>query len=141
MVFSIDLDRGVWMRTHPTLNMDVYMYCDDPGVYYDAHGNTVPEELAAAAGFDTEKLGRDHKIKVALKEAQDAVLAGFGEAKTKVSAERGGFKIMDIGLGRFNVHDPEGNLLHKTPISKEQATILLDHLSPKAEPPKPAVKK
>lgn len=138
--YAVDLDRGVWSRTHPSLNMDIYMYVDDPGVYFNAHGHPVSKELAEAAGFDTEELDKKHKIKVALEKAHKDVLSQFGEAETKVYAERNGFKVMDIGLGRFNVLGPEGELLNKSPIPKEQAELLLNHLAPKEADKAPAKK-
>lgn len=132
MAFNIDLDRGVHMRSHPSLGMDIYMYVDDPGVYYTAHGQKVTRELAEQAGYPVDTQDKEHQIKVALEKAQAEVLASFGEAKSKVVAERQGFKIMDIGLGRFNVLGPEGDLLNKMPIPREQADMLLKHLAPEA---------
>lgn len=130
MVFSINLDRGVHMRTHPSLSMDIYMYVDDPGVYYTAHGDKIDPELARAAGFPVDKQLHDHKVNEALKQAQKEVLEKFGEAKSAVLKERDGFKIMDLGMGRHNVLGPEGDLLNKMPLSLEQAEILLKHLAP-----------
>lgn len=131
MVFSIDLDRGVWMRTHPGVGMDVYMYVDDPGVYYDAHGNQVSKAIAEAAGFDVEKLEVEHKRKTAVDNAMKEIDAKFGTTQPKVHAEQGGFTAWDMGMGRFNVKDAQGNVLNKDPISKEQAEVLLKHLAPK----------
>ena len=133
MAFAIDLDRGVIYRSHPSLNMNIYMYVDDPGVYYTAHGTPVDSALAEQAGFEVDKLDKKHKIKMALAEAQADVMARFGEAKPEVLMERDGFKVMDMGMGRCNVLGPDGDLLNKMPISKEQAEVLLKHLAPKAE--------
>ena len=132
MAFHIDLDRGVISRTHPSLGMDIYMYVDDPGVYLTAHGSEVEKTLAEAAGFEVDTYDKQHKIKLAMAEAQSEVLAKFSEATSKVLAERNGFKVLDIGMGRCNVLSPDGDLLNKTPISKEQADVLLKHLAPEA---------
>ena len=130
MAFHIDLDRGVISRSHPSLGMDVYMYVDDPGVYLTAHGTEVALALAEQAGFEVDKYAKQHKIKVAMANAQADVLAQFNEATTEVLVERNGFKVVDIGLGRCNVLSPDGDLLNKTPVSREQAEILLKHLTP-----------
>ena len=146
MVFSIDLDRGVHMRAHPSLGMDIYMYVGrprdpskpesdwvgaDPGIYFDAHGNEVSNVLAEQAGFDVESHTKQHKIKVALEEAGKEVLVRFGETKNEVVKERAGFKIKDIGVGRHNVEDPDGNVLNgRQPLTLDQANILLSHLAP-----------
>jgi hypothetical protein len=149
MVFSIDLDRGVQMSSHPSLGIDIYMYIDDPGIYYTAHGNPISSELARAAGFDVDAFEKKHKIKLALAKANQTVLDEFNENPgPKLVEERDGFKIMDIGMGRHNVVGPDGDVLHKTPITLEQANILLDNLAPKPEPkpvedpkPRPSFKK
>lgn len=126
---GVDADRGYHMRSHPTLGMDVFMYVDDPGVYMTAHCDPVPDDLAEAAGFPVEENRKKHQIKSALAAAQREVLDRYNENKHEFVVERGDFKIQDIGLGRFNVFSGK-QLLNKNPISIEEATILLDHLSP-----------
>lgn len=130
--YAIDLDRGVHSRTHPTLNMDIYMYVDDPGVYITAHGDPVKPELAEAAGFPVAEQVKEHEIKVALDNAKRQVLERFGEAqgKIKVVAERAGFRIIDIGLGRHNVVTSGNDVLNKEPLTRELADLLLDNLAP-----------
>lgn len=125
------IDRGVQVRNHPSMSMDIYMFIDDPGVYFSAHGDKIDPELARAAGFDVDDQSRRQQIKQALKKASDEVLARFGEAKVATVLEREGFKIIDLGLGRHNVLAPDGDLLNKAPLPLEQAKILLDHLAPK----------
>lgn len=133
--YAIDLDRGVHSRTHPTLNMEIYMYVDDPGVYLTAHGDPVKPDLAEAAGFPVAEQVREHEIKTALENAQKQVLEKFGEAqgKIKVVKERGGFRILDIGLGRHNVLTTGGDVLNKEPLTLELAQVLLDNLAPVPE--------
>lgn len=124
------IDRGVVMRSHPTMNMDILMYIDDPGIYFDAHGNILTDSLAEAAGFDVSDLSRKHKIKQALRKAEQQVLEEFGAVEKTVVAEREGFTVRDIGLGRYQVHGPDGALLTNQPISKDHALVLLDNLAP-----------
>lgn len=140
-MLAIDLDRGVWMRSHPSIGMDIYMYVDDPGVYYDAHGNGVPKELAEAAGFDVETLQKEHLRKTAMDNAMAEIDAKYGSHEKKVVKESGGYQVWDLGLGRYNVTDAKGNLLNKVPITKEQYEVLLKHLAPTPEKPILSAKK
>lgn len=129
MACHINADRGYHMRSHPTLGMDIFMYVDDPGVYLTAHCDRVDEALAEAAGFPVAKHKKEHEIKYALAAAHKAVLEKYGAAKPKFFMERGEFKIMDIGMDRYNVLSGD-EVLNKDPIPKEEAMMLLDHLSP-----------
>ena len=45
-------------------------------------------------------------------------------------AERAGFKIMNMGVGRFKVYGPEGEELHKNYLPEDVAVGLLDKLAP-----------
>jgi len=56
----IDLDRGVVKRNHAS-GMQVVMYKDKPGVFYDNRGTLVSDALAADAGFNVEQLRREQK--------------------------------------------------------------------------------
>lgn len=131
MVFSINLDRGVHMASHPSLGMDIYMYVDDPGLYYDAHGHQVPKEWAEQAGFPVDEQTKAQEIKVALKAAEKEVLEKMGAVKQEYVAERGGFKVKDLGMGKYHVVGPDGSVLTKAPVSKEHALMALDKLAPK----------
>lgn len=130
MIWSINLDRGVISSTHPSLNMDIYMYADDPGRYLTAHGDEVDERLAEQAGFDIAKYGRERKIKTAMAEAQAQILRENDIPISDVIEERGDFKIVDIGMDRHNVMTKDGSVLNKAPLTPAQARILLDHLAP-----------
>ena len=131
---GVDLDRGVQMSSHSILGIDVYMYLDDPGIYYDAHGNILPMEVAEqSGGFDTVTLERKRKIKAALHDANEDVLKKFGEADGPVLVEeRDGFTILDYGMDRYKVFGPDDkvNALHKLFLPLAQAKVLLDHLAP-----------
>lgn len=133
---KIDLDRGVMMTSFN--GVEVFMYVDDPGVYLNAYGTEVPESLAKQAGFDTEKYGKQHKRKVRMAAAQaniEAELAMIDEGKPqKVVKDLKGFKLVDIGLGRFYVKDPDDNVLTKEPVSRAMGDKLLVALSGEEEP-------
>ena len=133
---KIDYDRGAMFMIHQTTGMNIYMYMDDPGKYVNAFGNPVPERLAQEAGFDIEKYG-NARVKKERKAQFDNLLEkeleGPQDEKVEPILERGGFKVYDKGLGRFNVVDPEGNQLNTTPLSKEVAELLVDQLAPKLD--------
>lgn len=130
-MINIDLDRGVHMRSHPTLGMDIYMYVDTPGVYFSAHGEEVDSKLAEQAGFPVDnqlKLrARNDAMKVALAEID----AKFGQNRQEVAYTRDGYRVMDLGDGAFNVVASDGELLNtKGPISRAQADTIMKHVAP-----------
>lgn len=143
MVFSIDYDRGVHMRTHPA-GIDVYMYVDTPGVYLSPHGTVIAERFATEAGFPTEVLGKQKLLRERMATAMDKVKAELEMAEKKhvVKREKEGFKLIDLGMGRYMVQDPECNDLLPAPVTDEQAGLLLESLVPdKPKAPPVAVKK
>lgn len=130
---KIDFDRGVIFSQHPSMAVWVYMYVDSPGHYLNAFGNPVPEQLAKEAGFDVEKHAKERKRRERMQEAKDAIdaeLAEINEENAVVVKEKGGFKVVDIGLGRHNVLDPDGNRLNPVPLSLDLAEKLVDRLVP-----------
>ena len=131
---KIDLDRGVIKSIHPT-GVAVHMYLDAPGEYLSIHGTRMSETLAAEAGFDTEKFAKQRKFK-ALKAQAEAKIKAEIEAEeemSKVVLSRGGFSIVDIGVGRFQVVGEDGVPVHKEPLSRELADKLFAGLVPDEE--------
>lgn len=134
---KIDYDRGVRIRTIPDLGMDVFMYKDTPGVYLNAYGTEVSLDLARLAGFDVDRLGklRTRNERVALMARQiDAELA-VAEQSREVVEELDGFKIIDIGAGRYLIEDPDGNILTQQIPSLDLAGKLLKGVVPPKEAP------
>lgn len=130
-------DRGVMIRSHP-MGLDIYMLLDVPGDYVTAHGNPVTEEFAQQAGFPVEQLRREKVKRERMAQARDAIEKELElqEAIREVVEEKNGFKVVAIGLGRHMVEDPDGNVLTKEPLAKEQASLLLKALSAEAGKPK-----
>lgn len=129
----IDYDRGVMFSQHPTTGMNIYMYMDTPGVYLNVFENPVHESLAKEAGFDVEKYARARIRQERMAQAKNAIeaeLAGVDPDEVKEVKSIGGFKIMDIGLGRHNVLDPDGNTLNSIPLTLEVAEKLAERLQP-----------
>lgn len=145
-VGNIDYDRGVIINTHKTTGMDVFMYVDDPGKFLNAHSKAVSDELAAEAGFDVEKLGRDRVKKERKEQAValiDAELADDKDVKEEVVAESNGYKIITTGLGRHHVVDPDGNRLTNFPVMLDVATKLMNSMvsvEPKGSKPEKIAK-
>lgn len=137
---KIDYDRGVTKKLHPT-GVAVYMYADEPGVYRNAFGTIVSDELAEQAGYDLKQLGKLRLKRERMAAAMEAINAELesGEIERIVVEERDGFQLVDIGYDRFNVEDPDGNVLNPVPLTKVQAKPLFDKLAPQPveEAPKP----
>jgi hypothetical protein len=145
---KIDVDRGVAMRQvvrfddpanpnkfAPDLRyggLTVYMYKDDPGVYYDVHGKPLPEHIAKSAGFPVDKLARQRKKKEALasleaKLRQELELADMEE---EVIAEAGGWKVVALPMDRAKVVDADtGDAVTPMPMPRADALALLEGLT------------
>ena len=132
MARKIDYDRGVIISQHKASGMDVFMYVDTPGVYLNAFGTPVSDQLAKEAGYDVEKFGKDKLKRERMAKAMTAIEAELAIAdevgKKNVIEEKGGFKIVDLGVGRHYVEDAEGNRLNSIPLPVEQARVLLAQL-------------
>lgn len=137
MARNIDFDRGVHVRTNTLVGgVQIYMYVDSPGVYYDAFGHEVSEELAEGAGFDVENLRKKRLLAErraqALKTIEDEFRAAE-EGEQLVVRERGGWQLVDIGAGRFIIKDPDGNNINPVPLPRQSADALLEQLTPGAK--------
>lgn len=132
LIGKIDYDRGVTFSVEPSSGMNVYMYDNEPGVYRNIHGLIISAELAKKAGFDIEKYGKEkikrERMAIAMS-AIEAELEHVPEAKKTPIRTKCGFKIMDIGLERYNVEDPDGNVLNTVAMSKPIADTLFDQLT------------
>lgn len=124
---KVDYDRGAIIMSHPGSGMDVFMYADSPGKYFDAHLNTVPEKLAQEAGYNIEQFSKE-RVRMERKAQASAIidqeLADDNDIEETVVKKRNGFSVVSIGLGRHNVRDPDGNILNVHPMPKESAVKL-----------------
>jgi hypothetical protein len=131
---KIDLNRGVIKCIHPH-GIAIHMYVDEPGVYLTVHGRPVAEKLAEEAGFDIAKWRKQKRI-FEMRATAETQIRKTVEAETdepEVVAERGTIKVIDIGLGRYQVVGEDDLPLHTAPLTREQAMALLDGLVPVAE--------
>lgn len=143
---AIDIDRGVSIRQivkfdeknprkfEPDIaygGMVVYMYKDEPGIYYDAHGKKLPEHMAKLAGFEVGKLAKARMKKEAVakftQQMTDALAAEFGDEV--VLKEAGDWKIVQMPMNRAKIVDKESGLaVTAVPMPVEDAYKLLDNL-------------
>lgn len=128
---KIDLDRGVQIR-NSIHGIAVYMYYDDPGVYLNAHGDPVSEDLAREAGYDIARLAREKTRRDAVKKAMGEINEQFSYVgDDEVTKERNGYQIVKSG-DFYTIRDPEGGILTK-PMDALKTGLLFDKLVPKAE--------
>ena len=81
---NVDPNRGLIQKPLPHGGPLISMCRDVPGIYFDANGHRVSDEMAAKAGFDVEG-DRTKKLKAeAKKKALDKIDAQFAEEAAKV---------------------------------------------------------
>jgi hypothetical protein len=129
--FAIDLDRGVTHSRHPS-GMDIYMYKDDPGVYYTAKGAQVPPAVAAHAGFDVKRYEKARQRKIYLAQAAETINRQQGEdEENEVVREEQGFQIIHLKHGRHQLVSPAGDEILPEPQPLEMVELVLkDFLNP-----------
>lgn len=136
MAEAIDLNRG-FIYTKTLDGVVIGYYADDPCHFYAQNGMEVPETMAQHA-FPTEELARLRKkcaYNQRIKQAADAIQAELDadvSDQRPVIEERGGLKVVDIGLGRGRVEDEDGQPMHTQSLTHEQAVKLLHSLVPDA---------
>jgi hypothetical protein len=129
---KIDYDRGVLINTHPTLGFDVYMYVDDPGKYLTVHGKAIPKEIAKAAGYDVDRFEKERIRKERRDQALEQIdkdLLEAADVQESEEKELNGWKLINIGMGRYHVADPDGNKVTPQPITQEQGLKLLSQMA------------
>lgn len=129
---KIDYNRGVHKQKTVT-GIEVYMFLDEPGVYYSAQGSQLPEEVASEAGFPIDKW-RKLRLKkertVAFNKALEEELEIEGQATKKVIKEREGWAISTSGFGKFFIEDPDGMVISNRTLTKAEAEKIFDKLVP-----------
>lgn len=142
---AIDIDRGVSMRQvvkfesqHKFLpdpaygGLVVYMYKDDPGKYFDAHGRAVADAIAKIAGFDIErhaKMRRRNETMAEFARALDEELRTESGDEV-ILASKGGWKVVALPMERAKIVDEDtGALVTAVPMTRDDALLLLDKLA------------
>lgn len=126
---KIDYNRGVTKRSVSRINMDIFMYKDTPGVYLNAFGDEVDLELAKEAGFPVEKHALLRKHRDAMVAAEEKIREKLDTGEQTVIETKRGYTLIDIGLDRFQVKDPEGGVVNAVPMAEGAAKILFGQLT------------
>lgn len=125
-----DLNRGVTKRLHPN-GIQVLMYKDDPGTYFDNNGHEVKEEIAEQAGFDVMKLLIAKEKMEKLKAARIAIEKEYAAIEGDIMSETDGFKVVcvDEETNKYDVSSKDGSKrMNEEPLTLEQATDLANSL-------------
>lgn len=143
---KIDVDRGVHMKQIVKFDeknpnsftpdnkyggLMVYMYVDEPGLYYDVHGKNVAEGMAALAGFDVNKFAKARKRREALAAYDKRLEQELSLEKDEevILAEAGDWRVIALPLQRARVIDIEtGEAVTAAPMTQADALELLKHL-------------
>lgn len=124
--YKVDIDRRPTQIRYTPDGMAVYMYLDDPGVYYNDHARRIPMELAAEAGYEIAKNERLHKMIEARRKVMGDLEAQFQiENAHKVIADRGDYQVIQIAPDYCNIVFKDGGdgfvLNTNGPVSKSTA--------------------
>lgn len=104
-------NRGVLKRKHP-LGLEVLMFADTPGVFYNAHGTEVDPDLAQEAGFDTERLLKEKSRRDRIADATAQIDAEFSLSdEREVVGEVNGYRIVKVGARGHQLVDEDDNVL------------------------------
>lgn len=124
---GIDLNRGVSKRTHARTGIQVVMYKDSPGTYYDAKGNQISDELAGQAGFPIADLKKEKEKRDRLKEAKEDIERDYEmpEGESIYSNEQCDVVCVSEPNGTYNVVIADGGeILNEKLLSKNDAVTL-----------------
>lgn len=126
---AIDLNRGVRKQIDQKSGIEVYMYKDSPGAYYDRSGNELDEKIAKRAGFDIESLKKRREKMEKMQEAIAKIEEEYGDAKRFY--EKGGLKTLETGpgTGKFKITDRDGNPMSEKEFSFKGAKDIIDSMA------------
>jgi hypothetical protein len=119
---NIDAPGGAQIR-HTGDGMAIYMLFSQPGVYLNDHNKRVPEVIAAMAGYDTERWGKERRKREALAKATQAIDAEYNVAtQRRVLIEHEEYRVVEIQPGYYNIEFDDGTILNaRGPVSQEIA--------------------
>jgi hypothetical protein len=125
---------GIQMRQGPG-GMCIYMYNDEPGVFYNERGGKISDRLAEQAGFDVNSLSREKRKQAAMRAAGLAVEEEFASqgGHSKVVKERGEYRMVEVAEGLFSIQfiepDGKGTTLTKVALARKAADKLFDDMA------------
>ena len=126
----LDLDRGVYIRLHSASGMQVAMYADTPGQYFDMNEKPVPVALAKSAGFDVLADQMAGMKAARLKDFQATLNKQFEDESARIArlASEGSkyAEIRAIAKDKYAIFDKESGLrLTQFALTESEATDLL----------------
>lgn len=132
---SLDLDRGVVKRTHPS-GMHVCMYKDTPGIFYDAKGRLVKNELAQGAGYRVTELIRLREKQLRLAEYRGKLESEFEAEEQRLARAAsedlgGGIEVRAVGRDYAVFQGDER--LTSVPLTLDEAKALAKSLAPESD--------
>lgn len=132
---SLDLDRGVIKRTHPS-GMHVCMYKDTPGIFYDSKGRLVKNELAQGAGFRVAELIRQREKQLRLAEYRGKLESEFEAEEQRLARAAsedlgGGIEVRAVGRDYAVFQGDER--LTSVPLTLDEAKALAKSLAPESD--------
>lgn len=137
----VDLNRGVTKRKHPA-GVQILMYKDVPGEYFDINDEPVSESMARAAGYDVDRLETERKKREKIEAARRDIEEEF-EAQSKVmeqllDSRSESYAARHVGGGKYGIFDAEGTRLTHRPMNKAEAEGLIKKLElPTVGAPRP----
>lgn len=103
------------------LQMEVCMYVDEPGVYFDLNGRKVPEAIAASQGWNVKRYAKLREKTAERKAVMAEMAEVVAERMHEILDEAGGYKLVQISSAHFQVEDDAGVQIMPDPASEEVA--------------------
>lgn len=136
MARFVDLNRGVTKRLHPS-GFAVCMYKDQPGVYLDASGREVSDEIARSAGFDIDLLARAKAKADKMAEARAKIEAEFAEKEKliedEINADAKRYEVRHVAFGKYAIFEGDEAVTKKS-LTKDEAQALLKQMEAGSKP-------
>lgn len=110
----------------------IYMYEDNPGAYFDAHGHEVPAVIAKQAGYDIESMESRKSLYSERKRLMERYDQMTGPKPPRVveDVRPNGHQLVRIGPDVYHIEDKFGERITSAPMSRYYAAIWLDDLDP-----------
>ena len=112
----------------PVLPIEVFMYVNEPGVYYDHKGRELPERVAAQAGYDVKREAAKRAVFLERKRISTEIEHVVAARSREVMDERGGFQLVQVD-DLFTVVPTGGGEDYMVPNSEDVARMLFDELA------------
>lgn len=130
---KIDLNRGVEIRRHKATGSQVFMYVDEPGVYFNENAVDCGEEIARECGFDTETHGKLKERQERLEESRVKVEEDLGLDQDIEIAKRFGFTVIESTPNSHDIFDPNGQKVNAHPMEKAEAIRVMNQFADAAK--------